>query len=132
MMFDTPPGLTRLQTSKLETLADDVEQTPLDQLLDSVEAHALLATKLAEKNSFVNANLANLIAQKINIVAKKWNELSETHRFWLLGAIWYFVSSDDDEKDFKSPIGFEDDAEVLNACLRMANLDHLCISEEEF
>ena len=40
--------------------------------------------------------------------------------------------SEDDESDHLSPIGFEDDAEVLNACLRFANLPELCLKTEDY
>lgn len=38
----------------------------------------------------------------------------------------------DDEPDFTSPIGFEDDTEVLNACLRLAQLGALCLHPEDY
>jgi hypothetical protein len=44
----------------------------------------------------------------------------------------YFASCDDDEPDLSSPIGFEDDTEILNACLRFASLDDLCLKVEDY
>jgi uncharacterized membrane protein YkvA (DUF1232 family) len=51
---------------------------------------------------------------------------------WLAGAVHYFTSGSDCEPDFTSPIGFEDDVEVLNACLRLAGLSHLSLKPEEY
>ena len=46
-----------------------------------------------------------------------WDRLPQHARPWLKGAMAYFAAADDDVPDFGSPIGFEDDCEVLNACL---------------
>ena len=61
-----------------------------------------------------------------------WNGIPEAYAYWLKGAMLYFSSGNDDEPDFSSPIGFEDDTEVLNACLRYANLSHLCLKVENY
>jgi hypothetical protein len=44
----------------------------------------------------------------------------------------YYANADDAEADLTSPIGFEDDVEVLNACLRFARLDELCLNPEDY
>ncbi len=61
-----------------------------------------------------------------------WETLAPNMRRWFAGAILHFASSDDDEPDFTSPIGFEDDAEVLNAFLRFAGYDDLCVNPEDY
>jgi uncharacterized membrane protein YkvA (DUF1232 family) len=53
-------------------------------------------------------------------------------RVWLKGAMLYFVEVDDGDHDFDSPIGFNDDVDVLNACLSMAGLDDLYLNPENF
>ena len=45
--------------------------------------------------------------------------MSANERSWLGGAVLYFTTSHDVEPDFISPIGFEDDAEVVNACFEV-------------
>jgi hypothetical protein len=45
--------------------------------------------------------------------------------------ILYFSSANKEEDDHKSPIGFDDDAEVINACLRVAGRNDLCINPED-
>ena len=44
---------------------------------------------------------------------------------------WLEMGFEKDEDDHESPIGFDDDAEVINACLRMAGRDDLCVDPEE-
>jgi hypothetical protein len=36
----------------------------------------------------------------------------------LIGAVDYLVQTDDEENDLRSPIGFDDDAEVVEAALK--------------
>ena len=62
---------------------------------------------------------------------RRLGQLADASQFWLRAAIYYFAH-DDDEPDFSSPIGFEDDAEVLNACLRLAGRDDLCLKPEDY
>ena len=60
------------------------------------------------------------IFDAVQSVMTEWDRLDESLRYWWRGMIVYFCSDDDELNDFRSPIGFEDDAEVLNACLILA------------
>jgi hypothetical protein len=60
------------------------------------------------------------------------DSLTPSVRNWLAGAILYFYGCDEDEADFTSPIGFEDDTEILNACLKLAGLEELRLNPEDF
>jgi hypothetical protein len=40
--------------------------------------------------------------------------LSSHARSWCRGMVQYFCVADDDEHDFSFPIGFEDDAKMMN------------------
>lgn len=44
----------------------------------------------------------------------------------------YFATRNDNEPDFQSPLGFEDDAEILNACLKFIDRDDLCLNVEDY
>ena len=96
----------------------------LDHLAGTVEAH--------KQNALINVRLAKAICERVEAVAATWEDLNPGARFWLGGAIHYFVMSQDDESDHTSPIGFEDDAEVLNACLRLAELPELCLNIQDY
>lgn len=80
----------------------------------------------------VNVALAEAITAIYANLLSRWPSLSTMATPWLKGAMLYFVETDDDDPDFDSPIGFEDDVEVLNACLRMAGLEELCLNPEDF
>ncbi len=80
----------------------------------------------------INLRLATAIVEVIERVVGDWNSLPADARSWLAGAMHYFCKCNDDEPDFSSPIGFEDDTEVLNACLRFAKLNDLCLNVEDY
>jgi uncharacterized membrane protein YkvA (DUF1232 family) len=84
------------------------------------------------RNRIINLHLATAIVEVIERVVGDWDSLPANARSWMAGAMHYFSKSNDDEPDFSSPIGFEDDAEVLNACLRFAKLDDLCLNVEDY
>ena len=48
-----------------------------------------------------------------------WNP---TQRALVSDAIRYFVQTNDEEDDLRSPVGFEDDTEVVEAVLRRISL----------
>ena len=80
----------------------------------------------------INARLAAAICDVIRSVVADWDNLPIAGQPWLRAAMYYFAHSDDDQPDFTSPIGFEDDAEVLNACLRFAEREELCLKPEDY
>jgi uncharacterized membrane protein YkvA (DUF1232 family) len=90
------------------------------------------ATAAHRKNRLVNLRLAMAIRDTIGKLTTVWDEQSEVARTWLAAAVLYFSHIDDDEPDFNSAIGFEDDLEVLNACLRFAERDDLCLKPEDY
>jgi hypothetical protein len=89
--------------------------------------------KLAyENNSIVNVKLASAIVSSIHSVCAEWENIPDTAKPWCKGMIQYFTEQDDDENDLESPIGFDDDADVMNSCLKFAGRSDLCIDPEEY
>ena len=127
-----PTGLTRQQKQQLAAYSQQAAHLTTAALRQAMEEHLAIATAVHAHNPLVNLRLATVICDVIEQVLAIWDDLTPETRFWLAGAILYFAKSDDDEPDFTSPIGFEDDAEVLNACLRLAQLDRLCLQPEDY
>jgi hypothetical protein len=127
-----PDGLSRKQLRHLRRCADDASAIPIDRLLVSARNHVAATENASRRNPLINLRLARAICDRIEKVMTMWASPSPEARFWLGGAINYFTISEDDESDHLSPIGFEDDAEVLNACLRFANLPELCLKVEDY
>lgn len=127
-----PAGLTQSQFKCLDRCAGESKLLPPGELRQRSEQHLKNAETAAESNRLINIRLAKAILEVIRKILDQWETLPEHYRYWLCGAMLYFSSGNDDEPDFSSPIGFEDDTEVLNACLRFAKLDHLCLKVENF
>jgi hypothetical protein len=127
-----PIGLTRQQCQRLAEYVEHAAQWPIQQLLAAAQAHLHETFIAHQRNPLVNLRLAEAIWQTIRQVASQWNTLSPEARSWLAGAILYFAKSDDEEPDLTSPIGFEDDAEVLNTCLRLAHCEDLSLNPEDY
>jgi len=127
-----PSGLTRGQFEQLNGLVQTGADLSITELRSRASDHLARATAAHSTNRLVNLRLAKAIHDAIEAVADQWSVVATSARGWLAGAILYFAGSNDDEPDFDSPIGFEDDAEVLNACLRVAGLEELCIDPEEY
>ena len=127
-----PSGLTRSQFDRLSEYADRAETISPGQLLEEARQHLKQTQQAHAANRMINVRLASAIVDVIERVANSWDSLSANHQTWLSAAMLYFSSCDDDEPDFDSPIGFEDDVEVLNSCLRLARLNDLCLNSEDY
>ncbi len=128
----SPSGLGREQLRRLTDFADQAAGLSHDDLRAMVANHIGQAREVAEHQPLVNVRLASALADAIAKVLADWAMLPEHARPWLLGAVLYFVKSADSEPDFASPIGFEDDASVWNACAKLARRDDLCVRPEDF
>ena len=127
-----PQGLTDAQFQQLSDASERASGLTHLDLLVEVEQHLIEAKAARDNNSMVNLPLAEAMADAFRQVAEIWDSLPVNSLSWLKGAMQYFRDSDDDEPDFSSPIGFEDDLEIMNACLCFAELDHLCLKPEGF
>jgi uncharacterized membrane protein YkvA (DUF1232 family) len=127
-----PTGLTRRLSRRLAEYANTADgQSPAD-LLHQAEKHLEAVRAAHHRNAMINVRLAEAICGVIRTVVADWDSLPAPSQSWLGAAIYYFANRDNDQPDFSSPIGFEDDAEVLNACLRLAGRDDLCLRTEDY
>jgi len=127
-----PQGLVRSQLGRLTGFVDEAAALEAAELLRRTPQHLDRTHAAHDRNRLVNVRLAEAIAATIEPVTDRWDSLPANARNWLAGAIVYFSSCNDDEPDFRSPVGFEDDTEVLNACLRLAGLMELCLKPEDY
>lgn len=127
-----PTGLGREQIEMLTAYANSGESILPTELANHASQHLSLAIHAHAENRMVNIRLCRAITEAIHAALPLWPSLTPPRRYWLSGAILYFSKCNDDEPDFQSPIGFEDDAEILNACLRFAGLERLCVNPEDY
>lgn len=127
-----PTGISRKQFAALVEHASSSETLEPTELRRRVQRHLEDSRIAHSRNRIVNLRLATAIADVAESILLEWESIAKEHRNWLGGAILYFVDSRDNEPDFSSSIGFEDDAEVLNACLKHAGRTAMCIEIEGF
>ena len=127
-----PEGLSQKEFDTLTKYSKEVANFQAEQLLDQAEDHLKRIRMLHSKNLHINVRLAEAIVLTFQDILNDWENIPEHARSWCRGMVRYFCVADDDEHDFSSPIGFEDDAEIMNACLRLAGREDLCINTEDF
>ena len=76
----------------------------------------------------VNPRLGPVTTSRIKSAVQRWGEVGEEARPYIKGALGYYIADDDAAGDLESAAGFDDDLEVVNACLRFAGLDDLVVS----
>lgn len=97
-----------------------------DTLKTQLEAHLAKARRLAERAAWVDVGSAEQIAGVLTSLLADWDALAEHHHA-IQRAVEAFVDEDDEEPDFDSPVGFDDDVEVLNRVLAHIGRDDLRI-----
>jgi hypothetical protein len=127
-----PQGLSQKEIDTLTECSKEVANFQPEQLLDQAEGHLKRIRMLHSRNPQINVRLAEAIVRAFQDIFNDWEAIPPHARSWCRGMVWYFCLSDDDEHDFFSPIGFKDDAEIMNACLRLAGREDLCIDPEDF
>jgi len=127
-----PTGISRKQFAALVEHASRSEAFEPTELRRRVQRHLDDSRIAHSRNRIVNLRLATAIAEVAESLLSEWESITKEQRNWFGGAILYFADSRDNEHDFSSAIGFEDDAEVLNACLKHAGRASMCIEIEDF
>lgn len=127
-----PEGLSPKEIETLEKCSKEVENFAPEQLLDQAKNHLKRIRMLHSKNLHINVKLAEAMVNTFQNFFDDWGNIPPHARPWCRGMVQYFCVSDDDEHDYFSPEGFNDDAKIMNACLRLAGREDLCINPEDF
>jgi hypothetical protein len=90
----------------------------IQQLTALMDAHLAHVRESAEDNEFLDVTQAERLHAQLRSTLQSWDVLDGEQRRILSEAVAYLVRADDEEDDLQSPIGFEDDAEVVAAALR--------------
>lgn len=95
--------------------------SPADALRTAMHAHLEHVRTAARDNEFVDAAEAVRLHLLLTEALESWDALDAEQRTLLTDAVAYLVRTDDEEDDLRSPIGLEDDAEVIEATLARIN-----------
>ena len=86
-------------------------------LRGAMRAHLEHVRSASRDNEFVDAAEAVRLHTLLTEALESWERLDAEQRRVLADAVHYLVRTDDEEDDLRSPIGFEDDAEIIEAAL---------------
>jgi len=128
----TPKGLSYDEKEILRRCVEEAEGFTLFELLTRSEVHVRAAHRMAEGACASNAPVAEAILERIKRIICEWEDMPDNARPWLKGMMLYFIHTHDGYGDFHSPVGFDDDVNVLNACLKLIDRDGLCLDLEAF
>ena len=112
-----PDGLNRRQIARLEEHVRRGQLMSPDHLLQAAYAHLEDIQGLHVQRPEVDAATAEAICHVLDRIVSEWDTFTPVEQSWLRGALRYFSKSHDDYPDLERG-GFDDDLEVLNACLR--------------
>ena len=100
------------------------------ELRRTISVHSSEVEKAALKNEFLDVTLSQGIAVAFERVLASWEELDSDGRRTIGAAVAYYALNEDAEDDLDSVLGFEDDAQVFNACARYIGRADLLIEIE--
>lgn len=109
--------MTELAEPRPGRVAQVSQTTDVEQLSSRLNQHLGAVQAAAEDNEFVDLAGAEALHEQLRCILVHHEDLDTEQRRVLADAINYFVRIDDDEDDLRSPIGFDDDAEVVEAAL---------------
>ena len=126
------PNLSKELLVILEKHALIAQKKSLSALIAESNEYALSIGELSKTNAMINLKLVKAIQATIQKLEKDWSNFDTDSKKWLAAAIIYFIDEEDDSPDLDSFIGFEDDGEVLNACLKLAGREDWLIKIEDY
>ena len=99
--------------------------TTLVELVDmrgSIDAHFAIVAAAGSTRDFVDVRSARRLADRLHAWLDDAASLDADGRSTLAAAIDYFIDTADAEDDLMSPLGFDDDTEIIDAAHRMLQL----------
>ncbi len=120
------------QAEHLAKMAEMYGNIPVELLREQAQARLTEARDARDSGSHVNASMAEGIFATLKAIEAKWDTIDESVQYWLKGVFGYFIADDDELGDFDSHGGFEDELQVLNACLRLAKMDQWALDPADF
>ena len=127
-----PENLASELLTSLTRLTNEAKAFSPIECLGQARAHAKQAEALSANNPLINMKLVQALMDSFEQVVRDFENLPNHSKAWLKGAILYFTRTEDGEHDFESVLGFEDDCEVVNACLELAGRDDLKVDPEDY
>ena len=120
------PKLSPTLMKRLEELLDAPERSAADMKV-LVQRHLRRVEAASSSDPFIDLGEAVKVAQACTALLNAYATLPPVNRGWVRAACLYFAESDDEDDDFESITGFDDDAEVVNHVAARVGLSRLSI-----
>jgi uncharacterized membrane protein YkvA (DUF1232 family) len=102
---------------RFDSLCQSPSSISTSQLANQILDHLQKIQDALKTNEFLNFNVAQQAADLLGNLINHLDDYSAESQRLIIGAAQYFVLDDDHEPDTKSPLGFDDDIQVLNFVL---------------
>jgi uncharacterized membrane protein YkvA (DUF1232 family) len=115
-----PPGFSLRGRSRdvLRTLLDE-PLVSADELRREIAEYVAAVHARAQREEFVDVRLVDRVGDAcLGLLSAIGDEAPPESRRLVQAAIRYFILESDADSDFSSVVGFDDDAEVVNAVAR--------------
>lgn len=124
-----PPGFPVRGKSRIVLRALlGAQRTPDAELKAELTRYLGEVEARAEHEEFVDVHLARQLTEcAMNLLNALAPETSEELRGLVHAAIRYLLLEEDGDHDTSSPVGFDDDRDVLNAVARQLGRNDLCV-----
>lgn len=125
-LFDYMPS------QKFEAVLKEYKGTYLnaEKLKQKVKVYLEDIKKETIYNEFINITLADKIGNVCIFLLDQYNKYNKEEQQFINVTVNYFLACNDEEEDLYSPLGFDDDAEILNECLKLIKKEDLIIDIE--
>jgi hypothetical protein len=98
------------------------------QLLTKLDSYSAIVDKEAATKPDLDVNLAECLSRGgVALIDEIWDEATVQQRKLIQVACDYFIIENDEDGDFNSVFGFDDDARVFNVVAEYLNRDNLLI-----
>jgi uncharacterized membrane protein YkvA (DUF1232 family) len=102
---------------RFDTLCQSPTTLSTSLLVTQIHDHLQQIHEALARNEFLDVKTAQQAADLLIDLLSTLNDYSAGKQNLIVGAARYFVLDDDHEPDTKSPLGFDDDIQVLNFVL---------------
>ena len=122
---ELPARLVDVLQHQIATWGDEVPDAA--SLIQQVQCYWDKIEAASVVKPLLDCDVADKIRNSLAIALQEFDAFSLDDKAWIAAAVFYFIQSDDDEHDFDSPVGFDDDAEVVSAVMAMIGRQDLVI-----
>jgi uncharacterized membrane protein YkvA (DUF1232 family) len=99
--------------------AQELEESKISELEPLIDVHMEAVYQARSSNAEIDIRLADELAGACKVLLRMYGSFGTDARAAVVGAVRYFVTSQDADNDLRSKKGFHDDAAVLNHVIEL-------------